>query len=206
MEQRIGVVGYECEDITIYLAGISCALGKKAAIIDRTEQEMICEMLGLRSEDNNTVKERDYCGIWITNRGVCADEFDIVFYVFGYRLEHPKLYDCEILLMITDGVPAHAALLGRIHNTECRRLLLLRNVVAWRHTVSYLTELAGKNVPCIELPYSERDIRERCSISGYGKIRIRNLSSGMKNALQELMDALSCGYSTKEIRNVLKKI
>ena len=47
MVKQIGVIGYECEDIIIYLAGIFTALGKKAAIVDRSEQELLCEILGI---------------------------------------------------------------------------------------------------------------------------------------------------------------
>lgn len=206
MERLIGVVGYECEDITIYLAGILCALGKKTAIIDRTEQEMLCEMLGMQTNENGAVKEREYCGIWITNKGICTDDFDIVFYVFGYRTEHPKIYECEALLLITDGVPAHASLLSRINNRECRRYLLIRNLVALKHTVDYLVDRADDKAEYVEIPYDEKDVRERCGLCGYGRIGIRQLSGGMKKALLELVKFLTDEYSQKEIRDVMKKM
>lgn len=206
MERLIGVVGYECEDITIYLAGILCALRKKVAIIDRTEQEMLCEMLGMQTNENGEGKEREYCGIWITNKGICTDEFEVVFYVFGYRLEHPKMYECEALLLITDGVPAHASLLSRINNRECRRYLLIRNLVALKHTVDYLVDRADDKAEYVEIPYDEKDVRERCGLCGYGRIGIRQLSGGMKKALLELVKFLTDEYSQKEIRAVMKKM
>lgn len=206
MEQQIGVVGFECEDIAIYLARILNAMGKRIAIIDRTEQEMVCEILGLHSKNGEDAKEREYCGIWITNRNVCAEEFDVVFCVFGYRLEHPKLHECDSILMITDGMPAHASLLRRTYCKECNSYLLIRNLVPMKHTTDYLAELAGGKAECGVLVYDEKDIRVKCGINGYGGIGIRHLSVGMKKSLMELLKFLACKCSQKEIWEVMKKI
>ena len=206
MEQQIGVVGFECEDITIYLARILSLLGKRIAIVDRTEREMLCEILGLYFQNGEDVKERDYCGIWITNRNICTEEFDVVFNVFGYRLEHPKLQECETLLMITDGLPAHASLLSQTCCKECNRFLLIRDLVPMKHTAGYLAELAGSKTEYSVLVYDEKDIRVKCGLNGYGGISIRRLSAGMKKSLAELLDFLSNDYSSKEIREAIKKV
>ena len=81
MDNVIGFVGYECEDIVIYLAKILQALGKNIAVVDRTEQELLCEIFELRTENEITWKEGEYSGFLITNRGVCQEEYDLVFYV-----------------------------------------------------------------------------------------------------------------------------
>lgn len=206
MEQQIGVVGYECEDVTIYLARIFTALGKRTAIIDRSEQEMLCEMLGADRKDEEGAKEREYGGIWITNRNVCAEQFDVVFCVFGYRLEHPKLHECEAVLKVTDGVPAHASLLRRSYGKECNSYLIIRNLVPMKHTAEYLAGLAGNKEQYGVVLYEEKDIRVRCGLNGYGVIGIRHLSAGMKKELRELMKFFACNYSQKEIREAMKKI
>lgn len=204
MAQLIGVVGYECEDITVYLAGILHSLGKKAAIVDRTEQEMLLEMLGIRAKEES-IKEGEYCGIWITNQQIRGDEYDIVYYVFGYRLEHPKILECEALLMITDGVPVHAALLNRTNQWECRRYLLIRNLISMKHAIGYLTMLADVKSEYSEIPYDERDIRQRSGLSAYSGIEFKRLSGGMKNALLRATMFLIDGYSEKTVWGVMKK-
>ena len=50
MEKLVGFVGYECEDIVLYLAKILTVLGKKVAVVDRTEQEMLLEVLELKND------------------------------------------------------------------------------------------------------------------------------------------------------------
>lgn len=93
----IGFVGYESEDIVLYIAKILYAFEKRVAIVDRTEQEMLLELLEVGAE-----REGEYEGIWITSQGVEKERYDIVFLLFGYRLMHPKLYECESLVMVTD--------------------------------------------------------------------------------------------------------
>lgn len=206
MVKQIGVIGYECEDIIIYLAGIFYKLGKKTAIVDRSEQEMLCEILGMSSEEESIVREREYCGIRISNQGVQAEDFDVVFYLFGYRLNHPKLFDCEEILMITDGVPAHASLLKHSGLMGSQRYLLIRNLVELKHKAEYLAELADiKNEYC-ELQYDEKDIRQRCSLNEYGKFEVKRLSSGMRRALLEMIRHFSKEYSVRFIIATMKKM
>ena len=204
--KQIGVAGYQCEDIIIYLAGIVSKLGKKTAIVDRSEQEMLCEMLGIEALGEKTVREREYCGIWISNQTVCAEEFDVVFYLFGYRLNHPKIHACEEILMITDGVPAHSSLLRMLNPGEGQRYLVIRNLTALKHTSDYLAELAdSKNAYC-ELPYDEKDIRQRCSLSSYGGFELKRLSTGMRRTLLGIACFFMREYPKSVICNVMKKM
>ena len=82
MEKLIGFVGYECEDIAIYMAKVLRMLGNNIAIVDRTEQELVCEIFDLQSESGTSWKEGEYCGIHITNKGVCREDYDYIFYLF----------------------------------------------------------------------------------------------------------------------------
>lgn len=206
MVKQIGVIGYECEDIIIYLAGIFTALGKKAAIVDRSEQELLCEILGIPAGEERTVREREYCGIWISNQGGCIKEYDVVFYLFGYRWNHPKVHECEMILMITDGVPAHASLLKSANLAECHCYLLIRNLVALKHTAEYLAELADSKNAYIELLYDEKDIRQRCSLNEYGGFEIKRLSAGMRRVLLEIMCYFTSEYQKHTISEAMKKM
>lgn len=202
MEKLVGFVGYECEDIVLYLSLILTSLGKKVAVIDRTEQEMLLEILEMGKE----VHEEDYYGIKITDQGVNYEEYDIIFYLFGYRLIHPKLYECEALIMVTDGVPAHASLLRKIGNWERKQYLLIRNLVPMKHTEIYLTILADNENNYCEIPYDENDIRMRYSLNSYSGGNVKLLSAGMKRALRILLNFLSVEYQERNIRDVMKKL
>ncbi len=206
MEKLVGFVGYECEDIVLYLAKIIRAMGKKVAIVDRTEQEMLLELLEMHQRKENTAREGDFFGIWITEQGVCYDEYDMVFYLFGYRLIHPKLYECEALVMVTDGVPAHASLLRKIGNWDRKQYLLIRNLVPMKHTEQYLALLADNERNYCEIPYDEKDVRMRYCLSSYAGCAIRCLSSGMKRALMILVCFLAVEYPEKLLKDIMKKL
>ena len=206
MEKLVGFVGYECEDIVLYLAKILCDFGKKTVIIDRTEQAMLLEVLEIQKGKESVIREGEFSGVWITDQGVCQDDYDIIFYLFGYRLIHPKLYECELLVMVTDGLPAHAALLRKIGAWERKQYLLIRNIVPMKHTEQYLSMLAGNENNYCEIPYDEKDIRMRYSLHSYAGYMIRNLSSGMKDALVLLVRFLSMEYQERNIREAMKKM
>lgn len=206
MEKLIGFVGYECEDIVLYLAKLLRELGKKVAIIDRTEQEMLLEVLELRKEVDTGVREGDFFGVWISDQRVCYEEYDIIFYLFGYRLIHPKLYECEALIMVTDGVPAHASLLRKIGAWDRKQYLLIRNLVPMKHTEHYLAMLANNETNYCEIPYDEKDVRMRYSLSSYADCAIRYLSIGMKRALVTLLLFLSIECQEHFVREIMKKL
>lgn len=206
MENIIGFVGYESEDIAIYLAKILQAFGRKVVITDKTEQEVLCEMLDLHTKEGESWKEGEYGGVLITNNGVGTEEADVILYLFGYRLNHPKLYECETLIMVTDGVPAHASLLRKIGHKGCKCYLLLRNMIPMRHTERYLSLLAGRENTDLIIPYDDRDVRTRCSLSAYNGCQIKNLSSGMKRILCTLAGCFLSDVEENIIREQMKKM
>ena len=203
MEKIVGFVGYESEDIVIYLAKLLSAFGKKVAVIDRTEQEMLLEVLDF--QEKNSTREGEFSGIWVTDQGVDCDEYDVVFYLFGYRLIHPKLYECETLIMVTDGVPAHASLLRKIGKWERKQYLVIRNLVPMRHTEQYLAMLADNEENYCEIPYDEQDIRLRCSLCIYSECILKRLSVGMKRSLELLICFIEPNCSVKQVREIMKK-
>lgn len=206
MEKIVGFVGYECEDIAIYLAKILSVLGKRIAVIDRTEQEMLVEVLGIYGESDNASREGEFYGIWVTNQGVSSKEYDFIFVLFGYRLMHPKLYECEALIMVTDGMPAHASMLRKIGHWNREQYLLIRNLVPMKHTEQYLAVLAENAEEYCELPYDERDARRRYSLGSYDGCSIRGLSGGMKRSLICLVLFLTSEYQEKQLWELMRKI
>ncbi|MBO5177211.1 MAG: hypothetical protein IJ274_05330 [Lachnospiraceae bacterium] len=205
MEKLVGFVGYECEDIVLYLAKILTVLGKKVAVVDRTEQEMLLEVLELKNDMKKELYSDDFYGILVTGQGVSYEEYDIIFYLFGYRLIHPKLYECETLIMVTDGVPAHASLLRKIGNWGKKQYLVIRNLVPMKHTEQYLAILADNENSYCEIPYDESDIRMRYSLSSYSKCTVKQLSAGMKRALMILLKFLSVECPERSIRDAMKR-
>ena len=206
MEKIVGFVGYECEDIVLYLAKILCELGKKVVIVDRTEQEMLLEMMEIQNHKENQEKDGEVSGIRITGQSICHEEYDCVFYLFGYRLMHPKLYECEALVMVTDGVPAHASLLNKIGNWERKQYLVIRNLVPMKHTEHYLAILADKEKCFCEIPFDEKDIRMKYSLNSYVDGMVKHLSAGMKQALRIVLEFLAVEYSERIIKETMKRV
>ncbi len=202
MANIIGFVGYESEDIVLYLAKILYAFEKRVAIVDRTEQEMLLELLEVGVE-----REGEYEGIWVTSQGVEKERYDIVFLVFGYRLMHPKLYECETLIMVTDGVPAHASLLRKIGQWERNTCLVMRNLVEMKYGEQYLKMLTGQTeITCFMIPYEEQDIRIRYCLGSDTEICVKKLSKEMKQTLIQLVLWLFSDYPENELKKKIRKL
>lgn len=202
MANIIGFVGYESEDIVLYLAKVLYAFEKRVAIVDRTEQEMLLELLEVGVE-----REGEYEGIWVTSQGVEKEKYDIVFLLFGYRFMHPKLYECEFLIMVTDGVPAHASLLRKIGQWERVTCLIIRNLVEMKYGEQYLRILTGQTeLTCFMIPYEEQDIRIKYCLGSDTEICIKKLSKEMKQTLIQLVLWLFSDYSENELKKKIRKL
>lgn len=203
----IGFAGYESEDLVLYLGKIMLALDKRVAIIDRTEQEMMLEIFRHRliPKRENEVKEIEYEGLIITSSAICYEDFDVVFLLFGYRLMHPKLYECDNLVLVTDGMPSHASLLQKIGKWERKQCIVVRNMVPVKHGEVYLTMLAGaRDWECFVVPLSEEDIRANYSIGVDSQMKLRYLSSELKQCLAQLCCWLVPELDEKQIKRLLK--
>ena len=202
MANIIGFVGYESEDIVLYLAKVLYAFEKRVAIVDRTEQEMLLELLEVGVE-----REGEYEGIWVTSQGVEKEKYDIIFLLFGYRFMHPKLYECEFLIMVTDGVPAHASLLRKIGQWERVTCLIIRNLVEMKYGEQYLRMLTGQTeLTCFMIPYEEQDIRIKYCLGSDTEICIKKLSKEMKQTLIQLVLWLFSDYSENELKKKIRKL
>jgi len=204
MEKLIGIAGYECEDIGLYLARLLSGLGQKVALVDRTEQEMLLEILEVSEEKEKGVRETEISGILITNQRVCLQAFDRIIYLFGLRLTHPRLYECETVLLVSDGIPAHANLLGKMEPWNRRKFLVLRNMIPMKHSEKYLAMLADSEKCYCEIPYEEKDLRMRGSLSSLNYGNMNGLSVGMKRALIQMVQFIFPGSNDKEIWKLIK--
>lgn len=187
--QRIGFVGYECEDIVLYLASHLTDCGKKVAIEDKSEAGMLMRMVDTNPQSTKQEGQRliPYRGICVTNALQGKEEYDVVFLVFGYRIQHPKLYECETLVLVTDGLPAHAMVLREVEQWERKQGLLIRNYTEARHGAGYLELLTGQKAEQIFLlPWDERDLRGRYSLGQEERMNLCSLSGGMKEVIREM--------------------
>lgn len=203
-----GVIGYGYEDIVIYLAKILSQAGKRIAVVDRTEQELLLEMLGIpeRQEEGREVREGEFSGIFLTNQGVDEEVYDIIFLVLGCRLKHPKLYECEKRILVTDGMPVHAAILGKIRQWERKQFLVLRDIVAMKHTERYLARLAGCEGEYDCVFYEEQDARNKYSLGSEAGCGIKYLSKGLKRLLVRLVKYEAPELDEKEVWRVVRRI
>ena len=207
MGKITGVAGFGCEDIVLYLAAIFSGMGKKVAVVDKTEQEMLLEILGIVWGGESGFEERkgEYAGIHFTNQVVNREEYEHVFLVFGQRLMHPKLYECETLILITDGLPAHAIQFRQLGQWERKQCLVLRNLVSMKHSEQYLVMLSGNEEAYYSLYYSEQDCRMQYGLgSGFG-CNMKLLSREMKHLLIQLVQFVDSFCKEKEIRQIIKK-
>lgn len=190
MADKIGFVGYEMEDMILYLAYCICECGKKVAIEDRTEHAMLLRFFDAKEEQIEKGTAEVICqGIYLTNARVPEDEFDVICLAFGYRLQHPKLYECNKLVAVTDLLPAHAGLLKKIGQWERTQVLVIRNCMAVKHSVQYIKKLTGiRTTNVFIIPWDIKDVRIRCSIGVGEYIRIRGLSAGMLETLEKMFE------------------
>lgn len=188
MIEKIGFVGYECEDIIMYLANCLTEHGKRVVIEDRTEHGILLQMLEAKYRiEQGEEAEVVFNGIPVTNAMIYSEEYDIVLIYFGYRLLHPKLYECNRLVLVTDALPAHALLLRKIEEWERKQILLVKDYTESKHGLHYLTLLTGQTVDSVLcLPWEERDKRIRNSLGTAENIRTEKLSAQMKEIIRQL--------------------
>lgn len=183
--RKIGFVGYESEDIILYLAACLQKAGKKVAIEDKTEAGLLLRMLDSGKVPGETGW---YCGIRVTGSLSGKEVYDYVFLLFGYRVQHPKLYECEYLIFVTDEMPAHARLLHEVGQWERKQAMLIRDYIEAKHGSKYLELLVGqKQEQVILLPWEARDMRKRYSLGQEENIDLTGLSAGMKHVIRELL-------------------
>lgn len=206
MADKIGFVGYETEDMILYLAYCLCECGKRVAIEDRTEYAMLLRFFDADEESiEKGTAEMMYQGIYLTNARVQEEEFDVICLAFGSRMQHPKLYECNKLVAVTDLLPAHAVLLKKIGQWERTQVLVIRNCIPAKHSIQYIEKLTGmRSNNVLAVSWDAKDIRTRYSIGGES-IRIRRLSAEMRETLEKLFDALEFAANGESVATVIRR-
>lgn len=199
MTEKIGFVGYESEDIVLFLAYCLKEQGKHVVIEDRSEQGILLRMLEMGGNlIHGEATEVFFQEILVTNAVAHSEDYDMVLMLFGYRLRHPKLYECNKLVLITDTLPAHAALLREIEEWERKQVLLVRNYAECKHGLRYLELLTGQRTEAVFcIPWEERDVRIRNSLGTAEHVRVERLSVQMRDTIYQLLAfLLSDGVKT----------
>lgn len=209
MVKRIGFVGYECEDIILYMAKILMFLGNRVMVIDQSKQYSIFGILGvpiMQGTQEYELPEYYMGDIKITTRKEEPEEADILLIHFGYQTQNAEIELCDELILSTDEVIFHAQLLYGVMQTKKRTWLLVKNGFEVKYDISYLESAAGRQCEAyFYLPFDERDARKRCYLGIDRSIRIRELSMGMKQLLAGMLAALELGKSKKELALAMKK-
>lgn len=199
MKLIVGFVGCECGDIVFYLAKMLSFLGKKTAILDRTERRSvfgICEAA------------RESAGILISSSldEVLESECSLVLKVFGYQPLWEEIQECKEVFLVTDGSVFWTRMLAEmqtVHRTCC---MIIRDMVSMKYAEDYLMFLSGQEIEkCFLLFLDERDVKGRYSLGIEKNVPLRHLSEGMKKLLQELALHMDASIRRKQICLAQKK-
>lgn len=208
--KSIGFIGYECEDIILHLAKLLSYQGKKVTIIDRSEQAAIFGIVGMLLEHKEMEEQipEYYLGeLKITSNQTEADlDSDVLLFYFGYQLDECRREQCDGVFLVTDEVLFHARLLNKAKDICEKRWLLVRNGIDLKYDISYLEQIVGDlSVTSLYVPFCEIDWKRRCYLSIDRSYHIEELSSGMKNALVEMLSLLQLQFTKAEIKRAIKK-
>ncbi|MGN0506982.1 MAG: hypothetical protein ACI4FZ_10500 [Lachnospiraceae bacterium] len=199
MEMVAGFVGYECEDMVIYLARMFSALGKRTMILDLTEQGSVIGICG---------EVQEYAGISFSScpaQGMEQDS-DVILKVFGYQPRQEDLKECRKLFLVTDGSAFRARLLSKFTLWQGECCLIVRNMVSMRYGEAYLALLSEHQIErCFTVFADERDVKERCCLGMEKRRPLHRLSESMRELLRELVQYLDASVEERQLRLAQKK-
>lgn len=196
----VGFAGYECGDIALYLAKIFSFLGKRTAILDRTEQQSVIGICGFAEK---------YAGIRISTSldEVLEAECDVILKVFGYQPLWEEIQECEEVFLVTDGSAFRAGLLAEVQNAHKGCCMIVRNMVSMKYTENYLVLLSGQEIErCFLLFLDERDIKGKYSLGTEKDVPLRQLSESMRELLLEMALYLDASFNRKQICLAQKRV
>lgn len=210
---EIGFIGYESEDIVIYIARLLTAAGKKVVVIDYTEQMTLLRMTSL--PDALLGKTGYYKDILIANDDTVSEkdksEQDIVIHNFGYRLNHENLKSCTHVVYSTNMAVYNAQLLKEVELEEegVSTYLMIKNYASFKYDEKYLSGVIGRKFSVdhtMLIPYDDMDYKSSCYMCVDKKHRLSKLSNPMTTALLQLFTSISDKeYKRKELATLLKR-
>ena len=199
MKVVAGFLGYECEDMVIYLARIFSFLGRKTMVLDRTEEKSVLGILGEAKENT------DVCFSCFPDEGMMQD-YDVILKVFGYQPQRKELEECRRLFLVTDGSAFRARLLSKFKLWQEECCMIIRNMVSMQYKETYLMLLSEQKIErCFTVFADERDVKGRCCLGIGKRISLHCLSESMIEQLRELVQYLDASVDVKQLRTALKK-
>lgn len=199
MKLEVGFVGYECGDIVFYLAKMLSFLGKKTAILDRTEHRSVLGICGDAGEAANILISESLDEI-------LESECNVILKVFGYQPLWEEIQECRDVFLVTDGGPFWTKRLAEVQICYKSCYMIVRDMVSMKYSEKYLTFLSGQRIgACFLLFPDERDIKSRYGIGLEKRTPLRHLSESMKGLLRELVSHIDTSVNQKQLCMVQKK-
>lgn len=191
-QKEIGFVGCDCTDIILYIARLYAASGKKTAVIDHTEGQMLLRSVPL--PEGLMQQGGYYKGILVQgglngSKEDCLGQ-DVILHSFGYNKDAPELQGCHSLVFVTDMVPCHAELLQGVKAAEgMGSCLLVYGYLPMKYGEEFLMETMGRQFDdghVFLLAQDDRDYKARCYLRMDKRHRLSLLSSQMRNTVMGL--------------------
>lgn len=199
MKLEVGFVGYECGDIVFYLARMLSFLGKKTAILDRTEYRSVLGICGKAGEVANILISESLDEVLET-------ECSVILKVFGYQPFWEEIQECRDVFLVTDGGAFWTKLLAGVQMDHKSCYMIIRNMVSMKYTENYLVFLSEQEIrDCFLLFLDERDIKSRYGLGVEKNIPLRHLSEGMRELLRELTLHIDASVKRKQLCLAQKK-
>lgn len=209
-QEKIGFIGYESADIILYIARMLSYVGKKVAVIDRTDNQTVVKTIPLPEELSGTGGY--YKNILITSDTACEaseEALDVVLYSFGYHLQDAEIKECKMVVYVTDMIAYNAQLLKDVElPKEVDTFLIVRNAIPLKYDEKYLANIIGRKFKkdnIFRIPYEEADYKSRCYLYVDKKHKLTSLSGQMQVTIFELLKNITKEQYGRKERAVLFK-
>ncbi len=200
----VGLVGYECEDFTVYLAKILSYLSVKTIISDKTPGGSVFGILGIKPAANGM---SFYGSIPVCSRSPEEMKgFDVVLMCFGEGISNAEIGKCNKVVMFSDATAYRAEALERVSKLGGGRKLFIRDYVPMKYGKRFIAAVSGTSITAISLIYAdERDIRAKCYLGTEKNVKLSGLSESMKRALTEVAMDFFPVSEERKVKEAIKK-
>ncbi|MCR5153370.1 MAG: hypothetical protein K6B75_00835 [Lachnospiraceae bacterium] len=200
----VGLVGYECEDFTVYLAKILNYLSVKTIISDKTPGGSVFGILGIKPLGNGTAF---YGTVPVCSRSPEEMKgFDVVLMCFGEGISNAEIGKCNKVVMFSDATAYRAENLEKVSKLGGGRKLFIRDYVPMKYGKRFISAVSGTSSAAVSLIYAdERDIRAKCYLGTEKNVKLAGLSETMKNALKEVALDFFPALENRLVAEAIKK-
>ena len=186
--KRIGFVGFDSEDIALYLARLLQTDEDNVVVVDHTRKLSLMRNAGIPHQ--LTGKSGMYRGNIEIFASATACKFRkdaVIIDYFGCYTELPEIKDCDIVIFTTDMIVYNAQLLKDVHVKDgAAKFLILRNAIRLKYDESYLIVETGQEFSrdqVFVIPYDEVDYRSKCYLCIDKMHSLGGLSEPMRKTL-----------------------